>query len=188
MRCGSSIRWSGGVSTARFLGIARTDFVGWSVSDPHYAADARLIERIWESAKPRHGGALFAALKAAGIKVRQEAHKSAGPSLYPEVPMRAMATTSAATRDWRSRLDGILRTLRPTEQSLFCVSCMVAELMAEIGKPKPSVAMQLLEGACRGNGLWRVGPDEVRRTIANGLRHVEEKLLSETETSTSEGN
>jgi Primase C terminal 2 (PriCT-2) len=171
--------WFQLATACRFLGIDRADFVAWSVSDPHYAADARLIERIWDSAKPAHGGALFAALKGAGIKVTERAHKSASPSLYLEVHLTS--TTTAKSRDWRSRFNSILSTLRPTERSLFCVACMVAELMAELGKPKPSVAMQLLEGECRGNGLWRMlGPDEVKRTITNGFRWVEEKLLTET--------
>jgi Bifunctional DNA primase/polymerase, N-terminal len=179
--------WFQLATACRFLGIARAEFVGWSVSDPHYAADVRLIERIWDSARPVHGGAFFAALKAAGIKVTEGTHKAAEPCLYLEVPLTARATASAVARDWRSRLDGILRTLRPTERSLFCVACMVAELMAEIGKPKPGIAMQLLEGASAGLRKT-LGAEEVRRTITNGFRHVEEKLLSETETATSERN
>jgi hypothetical protein len=39
--------------------------------------------------------------------------------------------------------------------------------------------MMFLEKAARRNGLWKaIGPDRVRRTIANGLRHVEEKVLA----------
>ena len=40
------------------------------------------------------------------------------------------------------------------------------------------MAQTLLIGAAQGNGLWRkLGKEGVKRTIANGLRHVEEKLL-----------
>ena len=56
---------------------------------------------------------------------------------------------------------------------------MVGEVMAECKKPTPSVAVKLLVGAAKDSGLWRqLGADEVRRTIANGLRHVEEKVLA----------
>jgi hypothetical protein len=177
---GKHDEWLALLMACKFAGIARDDFVAWCLRDPDYANDGEVIARKWDSfEQPKHGGALWAALSEAGIKVRHHKHHQGG-AVLAEVPSTPSPTPRA--RDWRSRLDGILRTLRPTERSLFTVACMVAELMAEIGKPKPSVAMQLLEGVCRGNGLWReLGPDEVRRTIANGLRHVEEKLLSETE-------
>jgi hypothetical protein len=63
---------------------------------------------------------------------------------------------------------------------LFSVACVVAEVIAEVGKPKPAVGRQLLEGACP-KLIKEIGIDEVRRTIANAYRHVEEKFLGERE-------
>ena len=61
---------------------------------------------------------------------------------------------------------------------LFSAACVFAEVMAECKKPTPSVAMQLLESDAKINGLrQQLGPEGVRRTITNGLRHVEAKLL-----------
>jgi hypothetical protein len=65
---------------------------------------------------------------------------------------------------------------------LFWSACTVGEIMAEVGKPKPDVAVALLETVCKSNGLWRgLGSAECRRQIANGLRHVECKLLEQKE-------
>jgi hypothetical protein len=51
--------------------------------------------------------------------------------------------------------------------------------MAECKKPTLRVTMQLLEADAKGCGLWKqLGAEGVRRTIANGLRHVEEKVLA----------
>ena len=62
---------------------------------------------------------------------------------------------------------------------LFWLACIFGEVMAECKRPTVSVAVKLLEGAAKESGLWqRIGADEVRRTIANGLRHVEEKVLA----------
>jgi hypothetical protein len=168
--------WLALMTACRFVGIEGEAFVAWSVGDPDYANDGEVIARLWEHTKPTHGGALFKALSVAGIKVRSANKYHGRGSLSIEVPLTAEITKKG--RDWRSRFNGILRTLRPTERSLFTVACMVAELMAEIGKPKPSVAMQLLEAASPGLRKT-LGPDEVKRTISNGFRHVEEKLLSE---------
>jgi hypothetical protein len=86
--------------------------------------------------------------------------------------------------DWRLRFNGIRDWLKhnTTEDDLFSASCLVAEIMAQHQRPKPSTAMDLLERDAKDNGLLKaIGPDRVRRTIANGLRHVEEKVLAATE-------
>lgn len=68
----------------------------------------------------------------------------------------------------------------PTEGMLFSAACVCAEVIADTGKPKPSIAVALLESDCKACGLWKeIGADEVRRTITNGLRYVEEKILAE---------
>jgi hypothetical protein len=153
-------------------GIAFEDFVCWSTSDPVYARDAKIIRRKWDSVGPVHGGALWAALKAHGIK-------ASGTPVIAEEPL---PVSIQPTRNWRSRINCIREKLErvPTEGMLFSAACVFAEVIADTGKPKPSVATQLLESSARACGLWKeIGADEVRRTIANGLRHVEEKILTE---------
>jgi hypothetical protein len=84
----------------------------------------------------------------------------------------------------KPRLDGILRWFKrnTTEDDLFSASCLFAEIIAQNGRPKPSDAVKLLEQAAEDNGLQaKLGKDGVHRTIANGLRHVEEKVLAGTE-------
>jgi hypothetical protein len=41
--------WLELMTACRFVGIAREDFIAWSISDPHYAGDAEVIARKWES-------------------------------------------------------------------------------------------------------------------------------------------
>jgi hypothetical protein len=48
--------WFALMTGAKFVGISPREFVRWSVGDPHYAADARQIARMWEACEPRHGG------------------------------------------------------------------------------------------------------------------------------------
>ena len=164
------------------LGIARAEFVRWCVTDPDYAADARVIERIWRSAKPKHGGAFFAALKVRGIRIAKGDGSAPEASLYPAVPLAASPSSAVAasvTRDLQHRSAGLLAWLGrdPTEPTLFRVACVFGEIIAE-GRLKPWVAQSLLIGAAQSNGLWReLGKEGCKRTIANGLRHVEEKFL-----------
>lgn len=66
------------------------------------------------------------------------------------------------------------------EPALFRGACTCAEIIGERRwKLTPGVARDLLESSARVCGLWKeIGGDEVRRTIGNGLRHVEEKILA----------
>ena len=66
---GQRDQWLMLMNACKFVGVARDDFVGWSVGDPVYAGDENEIAAQWESLSPQHGGALWAALKAAGITV-----------------------------------------------------------------------------------------------------------------------
>ena len=171
--------WFHLAGAAQFVGIARAEFVRWSGSDPQYAADARLVERIWDSAKPKHGGAFWSALKTYGIKVAKPstAEGTSPSSLYPAVPLGDRSFTP--TRDLRHRTKGLLAWLErePCEPTLFRVACVFAELVAE-GSLKVSVATRLLESACASNGLRvMIGGDCCKQTISNAFRHVEEKLL-----------
>ena len=185
--------WNGGypawfafATACRFLGIARAEFVRWCVTDPDYAADARLIERIWDSTKPVHAGAFWTACKERGIKVGAKVGAKSS-SLYLGVPLASASSVAAetplasasVTRDLRHRSAGLLAWLGrdPTEPTLFRVACVFGEIIAE-GRIKVGVAQSLLIGAAQSNGLWReLGKEGCKRTIANGLRHVEEKFL-----------
>jgi Bifunctional DNA primase/polymerase, N-terminal len=61
------------------------------------------------------------------------------------------------------------RTYRGNRNNcLFWVSCVFGEMIGE-QKIKREIAEQLLEGACRLNGLWADDPREVRATIKSGL-------------------
>jgi hypothetical protein len=175
---GQHDEWLMLMAACQAVGIACEDFVTWSVGDPQYAGDAQLIRRKWKSLKPGHGGALFAALAARGIKVR-DGERS--PSLIGTEPLRA---SIQPTRNWHSRTKTIREKLKrtPTEGMLFSAACVFAEVMAECKKPTLRVAVGLLEEDAKDCGLWKqLGADGVRRTIANGLRHVEEKVLAGTE-------
>ena len=173
--------WFALMAGASWVGIGERDWVDWSTSDPHYAADGPIIRKMWRKLNPQHGGAFWAALKAGGIKLT---HK--GP-LINEVPSEASCPSfnPKPTRNLVRRLDAIQRTIERAQGSdrervLFNGACTCAEIIAERRwKLTPSNAMALLESSAKVNGLWRdIGADEVRRTIANGLRWVEEKLLA----------
>ena len=175
--------WLSLANAAKWEGVSEDDWVTWSLGDEFYRRDERLIRRKWWSLTPTHGGALWAALSEAGIKVRHPSagHGTRSATVIDEVPYPASGI-SQPTRNWRARIDSILRVLErdQTERMLFSVACVVAEVIAEVGKPKPAVGRQLLEGACP-KLIKEIGIDEVRRTIANAYRHVEEKFLGERE-------
>jgi hypothetical protein len=173
---GDYMRWFALMTACCFEGISERDFVDWSTSDPQYAADGNVIRKMWRKLNPQHGGALFAALAERGIKVGRDK----GPVINGE-PLRA---SREPTRNWLSRTNTIREKLRrtPTEGMLFSAACVFAEVMADCHKPTPKVAVDLLMGDAKDCGLTRLlGADGVRRTIANGLRHVEEKVLAATE-------
>ena len=168
--------WLALMSACKVAGISCEDFVEWSTRDPVYADDGDVIRRKWDSVEGRHDGVLRAALKEAGIKVE-------GRKDSVGVPFVAASTSKpkfTPTRNLQHRTSGLLDWLdrEPSEQRLFDVACVFAEIVHE-GKMKVGVATKLLEGACWGNGLRKLlGKDRVHRTIANGLRHVEEKVLA----------
>jgi hypothetical protein len=168
--------WLALMSACQAVGIEREDFVAWSVGDPQYAHDGHLIRRKWRSLKPRHGGVLYAALAERGVKV--------SPVIVRDPLRERQGERPTPTRNWRSRLECTCNALEqnPTEPMLFWAACIFAEVMAECKRPTPSVAATLLEQSAKTCGLWKtLGKDGVRRTIANGLRHVEEKMLAGTE-------
>ena len=168
---GGYLRWFALMGACKAAGIGVEDWVKWCVQDPVYAGHGDLIARLWRGPRAKHSGALWVALKEAGVMVGRRGRKE-----ITEVPSQ-----SRPGLDWRIRFTGIIDWLRnhKTERDLFSASCLVAEIIAQHHKPKPSVAVDFLEKAAKGNGLLKsLGEDEVRRTITNGLRHVEEKILA----------
>jgi hypothetical protein len=167
------LRWLALMTACKAAGISADDFVAWCVQDPMYAADADEIRRKWDFVVPKHSGALWAELSKAGIKLgREKKERVEVPSRHP------------SQLDWRIRFTGIIDWLRhnKTERDLFSASCLVAEIIAQHHKPKPSVAVDFLVKAAKGNGLLKsLGEDEVRRTIVNGLHHIEQKILAREE-------
>jgi Bifunctional DNA primase/polymerase, N-terminal len=172
--------WLALMNGAKAAGIERDDFVAWSLGDPYYDGHAELIARKWDSLTPRHAGAFMAALKAARIKLQRTQRNGCSSLFIDEVPSGRGHRSKPAftpTRDIRDRTNGLLAWLarEPSERRLFDVACVFAEIVAE-GRIKVGVATQLLESACGLTGLRKMlGPEEARRTIVNGLRHVEEK-------------
>jgi hypothetical protein len=87
------------------------------------------------------------------------------------------------THNLRARSMGIIRWLERAERGtrndwLYRASCVFAEMIGE-GKIKPNVAVHLLLGACRVNGLLQEdGEAACRDTIASAFRRVEERKLT----------
>ena len=175
------------MAACAYVGITCADFVAWSVSDPYYARDGALIRRKWRSLKPRHGGALMAALKARGIKVRR-----ASGRLIDEVPLTEPSTDPRSEQLNLRRADARINSTisaidsDPTERCLFWASCQCAEIVHEC-KLSPTQIAELIAANVSLTPLRKtLGKEGIRRTIANAFRHVEEKLLGETETATEE--
>jgi hypothetical protein len=146
---------------AKFVGVGLDDFIEWSTQDPDYADDADIIECKWHSITPRHGGAFWRELSVRGIKIR---------NTHPRHPLARQITI-----DWCARLNAVLNTLAAKKDGdmLFWAGCRVAEIIADAGKPRPSVAVELLAG--------RVHPvikrDEAQRVIGNAFSVVERQIL-----------
>jgi hypothetical protein len=155
--------WLGLLNAAQFVGISKREFLRWSLTDPVYAADERSISRIWDSAKPEHRGALYAAFKARGIKIAK------GPTLYHTGPVQQ---PSGPTRNFNDRANSLYDWLNanPSEPNLFKTACVFGEMISE-GHLKPSTAIRLLSGNCAK--LRRaMGADAFRETISRALaRH-----------------
>jgi hypothetical protein len=189
---GDYFGWFGLLTAAQHLGVSQAEFVKWSTTDPVYAADARLIERIWNSAEPRHGGAFWKALSERGIKVGPAIERSS--PLFLGLPLSAIRASfwrrRQPTRNWRSRLNTVTDVLfrRQDPDCLFWAACRVAEVMIDTKQPTTlKAATLLLEGNCP-KLCTAIGEDEVHRIISNAFRQVEMEELEASETQTEKGN
>jgi hypothetical protein len=160
--------WLALMMACKFAGIGREEFIAWSCGDPDYANDREVIARKWESfAQPKHAGALFAALKEAGIKVAKAHHrhglrdKSAGVHLSASGPGN-LVSRSRGLITWLSR--------NATGDGLFSAAC----LFAELGLTQ-AVATKLVDGNLPA--LRRaLGDAEFTRQIERGFAHISNKL------------
>jgi Bifunctional DNA primase/polymerase, N-terminal/Primase C terminal 2 (PriCT-2) len=122
--------WLALAMACKAVGISCREFVRWSVADPVYAADQRRIERKWHSFEGRHGGALYAALAAHGVKV--SAKLNAERALIAGVPTSPRAVSRSATKSpsLQSRSNGLIGWLarNATGDGLFSAACLFAEL------------------------------------------------------------
>jgi hypothetical protein len=174
--------WFALATACQFVGIAKAEWVKWSLSDPVYAADARLIERIWDSAKPKHGGAFYAACAERGVRVSKAAGREASSPLYLGHPLSASSTSASRsrqpTRNWLSRVNTVCAALSRKQDAdcLFWAGCRVAEVMIDTKKPTLKVARALLEAACP-NLRKAIGADEISRIITNAFHEVEKGEL-----------
>jgi hypothetical protein len=175
--------WLSIANAAKFAGVHEDDFVQWSLQDEFYRGDEALIRRKWRSLTPKHSGALWAALSERGIKLKHPQGEDTRRrcSLIDEVPpISPEGPEARKTINWRGRFSTWTSILHSdqTERTLFTASCVVAEINAECGKPTLGRGQEALEASCP-KLIREIGIDEVRRTIANAYRHVEEKILGE---------
>ena len=169
--------WFALMCAAKFVGISEREFVRWSVSDPHYARDARKIERMWERCEPRHGGAFWAALAARGIRLRRGTPVFNGVSIEARAAVEAPGEAKPSIkwkgdlRDHSRRLIGWLNT-EASEDRLFRVACIFAErgMLRE-------VAEGVLKSDCAAL-RQAMGAAEFSRTIANAYAHITAKEKS----------
>jgi Bifunctional DNA primase/polymerase, N-terminal len=167
--------WWALAGACKAVGIPRDEFADWSIGDPEYADRRGEIERIFDCAQGAHGGALYSALAKRGINLPGEL--SAKRSLSGG----STSVRGSPTINLRRRTDALRAWLaaEPTDDHLFRVAATFGEIILEKRLTR-WVANELLEEACKENGLWKLlGADRCRRTIANGFRHVEEKFLGE---------
>jgi hypothetical protein len=164
--------WFHPAGACKALGISRREFVKWSAGDPHYAADGRTVERIWESTKGAHGGAFYAALATRRIKV------SAKRSLYPGVRTKPASPVHAS--HWLARVKGLRASLQrdQCEASLFSYACLYVEILYEEDRASPeafATAFGLLEEDCP-KLIREVGIDAVRRSIRRAFENIKRKV------------
>ena len=179
--------WFALMTSCCFVGIARNEFIAWSTSDPSYATHAKQIGKMWDRLQPQHGGAFWAALSGAGIKLTHSAGSAVGSSLFNGHPLPATDPANARarrepTRNWRSRVNTVLDALgrKQDPDCLFWAGCRMAEVMIDTKKPALKVARALLEAACP-NLRKAIGADEVSRIITNAFHEVEKDELVEGE-------
>jgi hypothetical protein len=163
--------WFELLMACKYVGITLTDFTEWCVSDPQYADEADEIARQWHTVVPKHGGAFWRELSRRKIKIGVD---GLNMSEVPVIHSRTLNPTARINRT----ISAIDRD--PTEHCLFWAACLCAEIVHEC-KLKPSHIMNLIAGNAYPALHKTLGKGNIRRTISNAFRHVEEKYLAEEE-------
>ena len=184
---GDYFGWFALMTACCFEGISARDFIAWSTSDPVYATDGALIRKMWRKLNPQHGGALFAALAERGIKVGRGREsvctergvingvREAPPSPPRTINLIARCETTCSVL---KRAVGAQR-----RDELFNSACVMAEMIGS-RQLLPKVAKRLLRNALQANGLWQENRELCETIIGRAYRHVELKVLGETESVT----
>jgi hypothetical protein len=169
-------RWLKLMMSCHAAGTDRETFIRWSTADPKYSGDGEVIRRRWDSLRA-DGGVSAAILLTEVRRVRAKTEIEDKTDLEVAVPLGA----SGRTIDVRRRTDGLIAWLNrePSEERLFRVACVFAEIVAE-GRLVVSVATKLLEGGCP-KLRKTLGREQFRETIANAFHHIEERILGERE-------
>jgi hypothetical protein len=170
---GDNDGWFKLMTGCKAAGIARRDFIAWSTGDPDYQYDGEVIGRRWDSIGPviggkaLHEGTLRAALIARGVEPPRQGY---GAQRVGHPQWRGVRTIN-----WWARVNSVLNKLQAKRDGdmLFWSACRVAETMADTGKPKPSVAVDLLVSAVSPV----IKPDEAKRVVANAFSVVERQIL-----------
>jgi hypothetical protein len=184
--------WFGFVGGCKAVGIPREVIVDWQTRVPRYANDGREIERIWDSAHGRHGGAFFKAVAARRIKLIFG--KPSTPSetcdtqyISPRDPSNsATANPSASGYPWRKTIHWPSRVANATsnihqrqdDDTLYKWALVVWETHFDCGMPTLEWGQKLLEDACP-RLIRERGIDAVRRTIRRAYDKVASQQLKE---------
>jgi DNA-binding Lrp family transcriptional regulator len=166
--------WFALLMGAKYVGISLEAFIEWSVRDPVYAEDAEDIARQWRGIEPKHGGALFAALKARGISTTGGTQRSEVP------PASSGAVSRHHNKTVGDRLIGACVSFKrnPTERNLFSHACLIAEIVHQhklVPRWYRTAApyMGLLKAAAMETELGRMlGRGGVERTIERAFAHI----------------
>jgi hypothetical protein len=157
-------------------GGSENGFVRWSLGDPHYAGDERIIRRKWCSIEPGHGGALFKALAEHGIRLRPQSKAKpfliGGAHISAKVPAKAEDRPKPPS-NLHSRSDGLIRWLAQNEtgDGLFSAACLLAELGVT-----SSATVKLINGNLPS--LRRaLGDAEFTRQIERAYTHIASKRM-----------
>jgi hypothetical protein len=183
-------RWFALMTACCFEGVSERDFVEWSTSDPVYACDGALIRKMWRKLNPQHGGALFAALAERGIKIGRARETERNESAVFNGVREALPSPASppCTVNLIARCERTCAVLRSAvgaqrREELFNSACVMAEMIGS-RQLALKVAKHLLRNALQSNGLWRENRELCEMIIGRAYRHIELKMLGETESAT----
>jgi hypothetical protein len=180
--------WFALAGACKAAGIARDDFVEWSMGDEEYADRRDEIERIWEAAWGEHPGALYAALAARNIRLPSQRLPSQPPHLIvsgsPKTGSNLFGPETGGKLPGKGhhldRIKGLRASLcrDQREKSAFWHARLYGEILYEQGTTSArafEVAQTLLEGECP-ELIKAIGIAAVRRSIQRGFHKARVKF------------